>query len=44
MTDEDAAALAVYLKSIAAIRNKVPGPVGATEKPLAPYLAVMMPN
>ncbi|QRM34741.1 cytochrome c [Microvirga sp. VF16] len=44
LTDADAKALAGYLKSLKPVRNQVPGPVGANEKPSAPYLAVIMPQ
>ena len=44
LTDEDARALATYLKSIPAVRNKVPGPFGPSEAPTHPYLAVTMPK
>jgi mono/diheme cytochrome c family protein len=43
LTDADAQALAAYLKSIKAVRNKAPALVGASEKPTAPYLAVVVP-
>ena len=33
LTKDDAMAIAVYLKSIPAVKNKVPGPFGPTEKP-----------
>ena len=44
LTDGDARALAGYLKSLKPVRNQVPGPVGANEKPSAPYLTVVMPQ
>lgn len=44
LTDWDAKALAGYLKSLKPVRNQVPGPVGANEKPSAPYLTVVMPQ
>jgi mono/diheme cytochrome c family protein len=43
LNDADAQALASYLKSLKQVKNKVPGPFGATEKPSAPYLTVVMP-
>jgi mono/diheme cytochrome c family protein len=43
LTDGDARALASYLKSLKSVQNQVPGPVGANEKPSAPYLTVVMP-
>lgn len=33
MTDADATAIAVFLKSIPAVKNKVPGPFGPNDKP-----------
>jgi len=33
LTKEDATAIAVFLKSIPAVKNKVPGPFGPSEKP-----------
>jgi len=44
LSDEDADALASYLKSLAAIANKVPGPFGKDDTPTAPYLAPVMPK
>ncbi|MFO1048124.1 MAG: c-type cytochrome [Geminicoccaceae bacterium] len=43
LTDEDAGALAAYLKSLPATANHVPPPTGAQDKAPAPYLAVVMP-
>ena len=43
LTDADAAALAAYLKNLKPVRNAVPMPVGPSEKPLSPYLNVVMP-
>jgi mono/diheme cytochrome c family protein len=43
LTDADARALAAYLKSLPPVRNAVPPPAGPTEKPAAPYLAVVKP-
>jgi len=43
LTDEDARALAAFLKSLPPVQNKVPGPFGAGENPGAPYLTVVMP-
>ncbi|WP_029351475.1 c-type cytochrome [Bosea sp. 117] len=43
LTDQDAAALAAYLKSMKPVSNKAPAMVGASEKPVAPYLTVKMP-
>ena len=44
MSDEDAHAIAAYLKSLAPISNKVPGPFGAKETPTAPYQAIIFPQ
>lgn len=43
LTDEDAAALAAYLKSLKPVRRAAPRPAGPSEKPPSPYLAVAMP-
>ncbi len=43
LTDADAKALAGYLRSLKPVKNKVPALTGASEKPTAPYLAVVMP-
>jgi mono/diheme cytochrome c family protein len=43
LTDEDARALATYLRTLKPVRNKVPGPVGDGEAAPAPYLAVVGP-
>ncbi len=44
LTDADARALASYLKSLKPIRNQVPAMTGASEKPVAPYLTVAVPQ
>ena len=44
LTDEDAFALAAYLKSLKPVRNAAPALVGPSEKPKAPYLTVVMPQ
>ena len=44
LTDADAGALAAYLKSLKPIPNKAPSIVGPTEKAVAPFLTVVMPN
>jgi len=44
LTDEDAAALAVYLKSLKPLRNRTPSPVGPSEKGTAPYMTVVVPK
>ena len=43
LTDEDARALARYLKGLAPVRNATPRMVGADETPPAPYLRVVAP-
>ena len=44
LTDEDAAALVAYLKSLKPIRNKAPALTGPNEKPKAPFLRVIVPE
>jgi hypothetical protein len=44
LTDTDAQALAAYLKSLKPIRHAAPAMIGATEKPTAPYLSVVVPQ
>jgi hypothetical protein len=44
LTDEDAMALATFLKSLPPVQNKVPGPFGPGEEAGAPYLTVAMPE
>jgi mono/diheme cytochrome c family protein len=44
LTDEDAQALARYLKGLPPIRHAVPPLAGANETPPAPYLTVVAPN
>jgi mono/diheme cytochrome c family protein len=43
LTDEDARALATYLRTLKPVWHKVPGPVGDGEAAPAPYLAVVLP-
>ena len=43
MTPDDAEAVALYLQSLPPVKHKVPGPFGASEKPTAPYMTVVMP-
>lgn len=43
LTDEDAGALAAYLKTLPAVKHQVPAPVGPEAKPSAPYLTVVAP-
>lgn len=40
----DAEALATYIKSLAPIANKVPGPFGQEQTPSVPCLQPVMPN
>jgi mono/diheme cytochrome c family protein len=44
MTEEDGLAIAAYLKSLAPIANKAPGPFGPSETPTAPYQVVIVPG
>lgn len=44
LTDEDAHAIAAYLKSLPPISNKAPGPFGADETPTGPYETIAFPN
>jgi mono/diheme cytochrome c family protein len=44
LSDADAMALAVYLKSLPPVKHTVPGPIGSAEKAPAPYLTVVMPQ
>jgi len=44
MTPDDAMAVAVYLKSLPAVMNKVPGPFGPTEKATAFVMRVIPPE
>lgn len=44
LTDSDAGALAAYLKGLKPIRHKAPSIAGPSEKAIAPYLTVIMPN
>jgi len=44
LSDEDADALATYIKTLKPIKNKVPGPFDPTQKPTAPYLKPEMPK
>lgn len=43
LTDEDAKAIVAYLKSLAPISNKAPGPFGPSETPTAPYQKIIFP-
>jgi mono/diheme cytochrome c family protein len=44
LNDEDAAALAAFLMSLAPVKFEAPGPFGAEEVPTAPYLTVVLPK
>ena len=44
LTDDDAHAIGAYLKSLAPISNKAPGPFGANETPTAPYETIAAPQ
>jgi len=44
LNDEDAKALAAFLKSLPAIARRTPGPFGPGEVPTAPYLTVVAPQ
>lgn len=44
LTDEDAFALARYLKTAKPVSNDVPDPVGPSEKPPLPYMTIRMPE
>lgn len=43
LTREDAMAIALYLKSLPAVKHKSPGPFGPSDKPSSPYMALTMP-
>jgi mono/diheme cytochrome c family protein len=43
LTDEDAAAIAAYLKTLPPVENAVPAPVGPGEPALAPYFTMVFP-
>jgi mono/diheme cytochrome c family protein len=44
LSDDDAAAIAAYLKSLPPVKNAVPPLAGPGEKPPAPYLTIVMPQ
>ncbi len=44
LTAEDAAAIAAYLKSLAPVKNKVPGPFGVGEQPTSFVMMVVPPE
>ncbi|NJO21690.1 MAG: cytochrome c [Sphingomonadales bacterium] len=43
LTDEDVQAVALYLRTLRPVRNKVPDPIGDGEAAQAPYLALVLP-
>lgn len=43
LNDEDAMALAIYLKSLPALSNQVPDPAGGPDDAKGPYLTVVVP-
>jgi len=44
LTDADAGALAAYLRILPPVRHKAPAITGASEKPKAAYLTVVVPQ
>ena len=44
LTDEDALAIATYLKSLPPVKNKVPGPFGPSETPTSFVMKVVPPG
>lgn len=44
LTEEDALAMAAYLKSLTPVSNKVPGPFAANETPTGPYQTIVFPK
>lgn len=44
LTPEDSTAIAVYLKSLPPVKNKVPGPFGPKEKPTSFVMKVVPPE
>ncbi|MCL5778188.1 cytochrome c [Limibaculum sp. FT325] len=44
LSDEDAAALVAYLRSLPPVSNTVPGPIGPGEAATAPYLTPRFPG
>ena len=43
LTPEDAQAIAVFLKSLPPVSNKVPGPFGPSEKPTSFVMKIVPP-
>jgi mono/diheme cytochrome c family protein len=44
LTKDDAMAIVAYLKSLPPVKNKVPGPFGATEKPTGFVMRIVPPG
>lgn len=44
LTQQDVRAIAVYLKSLPPLANKVPGPFGPNEKPTIPVMKIVQPE
>jgi mono/diheme cytochrome c family protein len=44
LTKADATAIAAYLKSLPAVKNKVPGPFGASDKPTSFVMKIVPPE
>lgn len=44
LTAEDVVAIAKFLKSLAPVENKVPGPLGPGEKPPFPVMTIIFPD
>jgi hypothetical protein len=44
LTRTDAFAIAAYLKSLPAVKNKVPGPFGPAEQPSSFVMKIVPPN
>jgi mono/diheme cytochrome c family protein len=43
LTDDDAKAIAAYLKSLPAVSYRAPGPLGPAETPTAPFFRIISP-
>jgi mono/diheme cytochrome c family protein len=44
LTKDDAAAIAVYLKSLPPVHREIPGPFGASEEPTVPRMTILLPG
>jgi hypothetical protein len=44
LTDDDAKAIIAYLRSLPAVKNKVPGPFGPGEKPTSFVMKIVPPQ